>query len=745
MIRAALSLSILAVATGGLLSCTSYRVVRGGELNEKAFRDVQERTANTRGLPFREDVEAEVYTKKKSGEYFKAELNKSDEERARRSDLVAHRLGVLPDGISLRDVFQRALTQNAAGVYVPADDEEEGADAPPDGAPGAAKKQPGRLFIVTDTLPQPARAMMDGFGYLTGTDWGNALFLSHELTHAIQDQHYDLDAVVPGKLYGQNEDMAIARKSIVESEANLVAQAYLLGVDLNSIVQRNLLIEYLSLGRVLDVWLTEYMNPEIPPFYVKVLVEQYSQGMAFLQHTINRGGWKAVNGAYANALPDSTEQLMWPEKFFDEDERDPPRFVPRLDVEVPALQGYERLDGNVFGALLWRIFLEEKAPGVAAGDVAEGWGGDRYDVIEKQDRHVLIWRTVWDSEADAQEFVAAYRAVLQHKYPGRLSPTSGPAGAETYAVSPKGAADGQGVRTELPEVVAIVAAGDRVLVVEGADPADAAAMIDALMAQTVDDEAARPALPPRATEVVAGGIDFVRAEPPPLEKRIMVPHHLVALRLGATVFVDPALRFSPQLDREFTWGFRQHLSWTPPYLFSVDVPGLDRAQTVLTFGFEDLYFARTLDDSAWSLTGTPLMSLTQAFHVTDQLAVLGQGGAEGFWSTDTALRTDLELRGAVALLAQPFPFLMVSGGLGLRGGFEFDTKLGPLDGRGAHVPDRRLFIIGAASERGRSPQPTFEVTLIDGLHLYETSQFFFDPVARRFLGQRHALGLLLYF
>jgi hypothetical protein len=40
---------------------------------------------------------------------------------------------------------------------------------------------------------------------------------------------------------------------------------------------------------------------------------------------------------------------------------------------------------------------------------AEGWGGDRYVLLENDSGgRVLHWKTVWDTERDAQEFRDAY-------------------------------------------------------------------------------------------------------------------------------------------------------------------------------------------------------------------------------------------------------------------------------------------------------------------------------------------------
>jgi hypothetical protein len=46
----------------------------------------------------------------------------------------------------------------------------------------------------------------------------------------------------------------------------------------------------------------------------------------------------------------------------------------------------------------------------SATEAAAGWDGDRYSVWANGDDDVVLWRTVWDSEADATEFAQALQA-----------------------------------------------------------------------------------------------------------------------------------------------------------------------------------------------------------------------------------------------------------------------------------------------------------------------------------------------
>jgi hypothetical protein len=48
-------------------------------------------------------------------------------------------------------------------------------------------------------------------------------------------------------------------------------------------------------------------------------------------------------------------------------------------------------------------------------DASEGWGGDRWLLLGRGDAdRALVLATVWDTEGDAQEFLAAVQGLSQH-------------------------------------------------------------------------------------------------------------------------------------------------------------------------------------------------------------------------------------------------------------------------------------------------------------------------------------------
>ena len=128
------------------------------------------------------------------------------------------------------------------------------------------------------------------------------------------------------------------------------------------------------------------------------LVQPYLAGLTFARALWARGGGEALREAWGRP-PQSTEQVLHPEKFFS---REKPRVVaPAIDTP----RGGRLLSEGVLGEMLLRTLVED-----AGEAAADGWGGDGWRLWDVGGRTALAWRSEWDSVRDAEEFHAALRA-----------------------------------------------------------------------------------------------------------------------------------------------------------------------------------------------------------------------------------------------------------------------------------------------------------------------------------------------
>jgi hypothetical protein len=305
---------------------------------------------------------------------------------------------------------------------------------------------------------------------------------AHELTHALQDQHFNLTRFLPsdGRL---DEDAATARRFVVEGDATFVMLLYAVRSMLDGKIPpvvmatlRKQIADFATLDvdalkaqvkgqstafGMMDADIKKSIDAmdDIPPAVLVPLLDSYMKGAQVALTAYERGGWPAVNAMYRTP-PESTEQVLHPEtKMF------PTRDHPHR-VRLAKTAGQE-LSGNVLGELQWKIYFDLwKTPGAA--EASEGWGGDRYSVTRGKDG-ALLGRiaTTWDSPEDARQFATAYVASLAARFPG--ADTSHP---EAGVARPDGAK------------VLVRTAGKRVFIVDGARDA---AELDAMIRSTMFD------------------------------------------------------------------------------------------------------------------------------------------------------------------------------------------------------------------------------------------------------------------
>ena len=92
------------------------------------------------------------------------------------------------------------------------------------------------------------------------------------------------------------------------------------------------------------------------------------------------GGWDLVDFAYQRRLPATTEQILHPEKYLEDEGA-----LPVPDILDPG-PGWEKVDGGTVGEFFTREILRQDAEEVGADEAAEGWGGDRYEFFRPQER-----------------------------------------------------------------------------------------------------------------------------------------------------------------------------------------------------------------------------------------------------------------------------------------------------------------------------------------------------------------------
>lgn len=163
-------------------------------------------------------------------------------------------------------------------------------------------------------------------------------------------------------------------------------------------------------------------SESIPSFIMESMMGVYMKGLGFV-FAVQEKGWSEVEKLYTEYPPQSTEQILHPEKWSAHEGPSQIAFS-RLE-KVSALKDWEPLDSDVIGEFRWRVIFKEQGLGAEAETATGGWDGDRYVIFKRKDSDatLMLLSTSWDSAGQAEEFATAYSRLLARKYADAPEPT----------------------------------------------------------------------------------------------------------------------------------------------------------------------------------------------------------------------------------------------------------------------------------------------------------------------------------
>ncbi len=327
--------------------------------NKAQREEIERQVVAIRGLKFKTPVDYNVLTRQQikatiSGKL--AEVFSEQEFKDMTAALAV--LGLLPEGFPLRQKYIDLLGEQVAAFY---------------------DQHQHKLFMYEDASLENAQ---------------NRVVLAHELTHALQDQHFGLSRL-PLEIKN-NDDAAAAASALVEGEATLVMSEYMM---------KNLSLKALKDNALASITQNMAELSNAPRYLREMLVFPYLRGQEFCSSLYGGGGYEAVSAAYTRP-PSSTAQILHPEKFFREP-REEPIAIVWPDV---TMNGKQPIADNTLGEMGARIQIAQFTDDRTGEDAANGWRGDRYVCYDGGKG--FAWKTVWASEAEAAEFLEAEKKVI---------------------------------------------------------------------------------------------------------------------------------------------------------------------------------------------------------------------------------------------------------------------------------------------------------------------------------------------
>ncbi len=236
--------------------------------------------------------------------------------------------------------------------------------------------------------------------------------MAHELTHALQDQYYDLQAYMD-RGRDSTMDVQFARASVMEGDAVATALNYSLEDKNENFTQLVNIADWVRMSNLLEESGEKAFGRKVNLH--DVINFPYIYGASFLQKYVKAYGWQGMKYLFDHP-PSSTHQIIHPEDFFPK--RQKPVRVKIDDLSQNVLKDFSRIWEETFGEYGLTLLMRQYLPENEARHSASGWRGDRIQVYESRDgsRQVLTGYVVFNDEASAGDFFKSYRSLLGKKY-----------------------------------------------------------------------------------------------------------------------------------------------------------------------------------------------------------------------------------------------------------------------------------------------------------------------------------------
>jgi hypothetical protein len=331
-------------------------------------------------LPIKQPLKKSLRSKQEVRDYLVRE-DKADKNDAERyaDEKTLEAFGLIPKNFPLDSFMLDVLTDQVAGLYDP-----------------RAKE-----FYIADWIPVDEQKTV----------------MSHELTHALEDQSFRIDDWI--KAARPNDDAELARDSVSEGSA------------MAAMVDYQMLDQHIGVRELPDVTLliragaiTEMdKDPNLSkaPIYIRdELLFPYLAGTGFTQEFLKaHSGWKDIHLIFENP-PVSTQQILHPDLYLNG--------TKPVAVTLPAWKGvapddWKLLEENTMGEFGVGEVLKQFKKDNSEDPLSTAWKGDRYAVFDdpKSKATPLVFRIALDSPEDAARFFGQYSEALELKHSGRTN------------------------------------------------------------------------------------------------------------------------------------------------------------------------------------------------------------------------------------------------------------------------------------------------------------------------------------
>ncbi len=372
------------------------------EQGKELFRSVDELikfASDETGLPIEHTVKRTLTTRAAVEKYLTEKFDEDeDSKRMQRGEIVLKKFGLLDRDFNLKPFMLELLKEQIAGYY---------------------DSKTKTVYMLDWIDPETQKPV-----------------LVHELTHALQDQHSDLekwnDQTPADPSHNVNEDnehlakdeMDTARTAAVEGQAMAVFIDYSLKPAGKSLIKNPEVLEQIQ--NDMNASDDSPVLARAPLLLSESLLFPYKDGLSFEQDVWMDKGRKAAFEGVLDRPPASSWEVMNP-RVYEQARQSPVLIMP--DIHPLLNKTYKAYDIGQMGQLDLRMLAQIFGGEAAARDLTPAWDGGIYWAGQKLSAKTpaelastnsvaLMYLSGWKTEASAHAFARMYADELGRKYSG---------------------------------------------------------------------------------------------------------------------------------------------------------------------------------------------------------------------------------------------------------------------------------------------------------------------------------------
>jgi len=342
------------------------------------------------GLPIKHEIKRRLTNREEVVAYLEKSMrDDKSAQRVQRSELVLKKFGLLPHDFKLSSFLVALLREQIAGYYDPKT----------------------KTMNLLDWVPLEQQRPV----------------LAHELTHALQDQSFNLEKwmkrgdedidkkkeITPADIVADETDEV--KEAVVEGQAETVMLDYVLAPSGRSAADAPEVVAALDADMMKGS--SDSVEFQTAPIFLKEsLTFPYRYGVKFVAAVLkDEGKEKAFADVFGNP-PRITRQIMEPQTYLS-GEVVPPLPLPDFKQDF---KDYDRFDVGAIGEFDVSMLIDQYASMDESKRMYPSWrGGYYYSVLPKGNPSAplgLLYVSRWADAEKAREFGAIYAKSLTQRY-----------------------------------------------------------------------------------------------------------------------------------------------------------------------------------------------------------------------------------------------------------------------------------------------------------------------------------------